>query len=176
MGKSGLIPGKQETVGDVFRRFDADGSGSLSVEELTRVLTRPGGGSPLSEEEVRAIVEQFDSSGDGELQLDEFMAMWGFNDRGSGTSGSSSSWFTRFAFRVPGARGSPVGRRPCRAAAPVRCRATRTAAAWRLGCGGCPPRCPARCQAGWRAATPPSRRRLAGGPRAARGRRRRERR
>ena len=37
-----------------FKAFDRDGSGSLSVQELKSVLTRPGGGQPLSDDEVRS--------------------------------------------------------------------------------------------------------------------------
>ena len=52
----------------LFKKFDKDGSGSLSAEELKAVLTRPGGGAALSDEEVRAIIDEFDANGDGELQ------------------------------------------------------------------------------------------------------------
>ena len=40
------------------------------------MLTRPGGGSPLSLDEVQAIIEEFDTDGDGELQFEEFAVFW----------------------------------------------------------------------------------------------------
>ena len=59
-----------------FDVFDTDRSGSLSAAELKQVLTRPGGGSPLSLDEVQAIIEEFDTDGDGELQFEEFAVFW----------------------------------------------------------------------------------------------------
>ena len=54
----------QMTVRAAFHVFDKDGSGALSTEELKAVLTRPGGGLPLSDEEVLDIVKEFDLNGD----------------------------------------------------------------------------------------------------------------
>ena len=59
-----------------FRVFDADGSGSISPDELTRILTRPGGERPLSPSRARALVQKFDTNRDGMLQIDEFVAAW----------------------------------------------------------------------------------------------------
>lgn len=59
-----------------FDVFDTDRSGSLSAAELKQVLTRPGGGMPLSLDEVQAIIEEFDTDGDGELQFEEFAVFW----------------------------------------------------------------------------------------------------
>ena len=54
----------QMTVRAAFHVFDKDGSGALSTQELKAVLTRPGGGQPLSDEEVLDIVKEFDLNGD----------------------------------------------------------------------------------------------------------------
>ena len=35
-----------------FRTFDRDGSGTLSANEIVGILTREGGGAPMSEQEV----------------------------------------------------------------------------------------------------------------------------
>lgn len=59
-----------------FRLFDVDGDGSLSVDELQAVLSRPGGGAPLSNAEVQAVINEFDENGDGVLQIHEFARMW----------------------------------------------------------------------------------------------------
>ena len=52
------------TVRAAFHVFDKDGSGALSTDELKAVLTRPGGGQPLSDEEVADIIKEFDINGD----------------------------------------------------------------------------------------------------------------
>ena len=65
--ESELTPEQQEEkrFREAFNVFDADGSGALSVAELRAVLTRPGGGTPLSDAEVEAIIAEFDTNGDG---------------------------------------------------------------------------------------------------------------
>ena len=58
---------------DAFARFDANGDGYLSVEELVGVFTRPvDDGEPMTEEQARAYVAKHDKNGDGRLDLDEF--------------------------------------------------------------------------------------------------------
>lgn len=59
-----------------FDVFDTDKNGALSVAELKKVLTRPGGGSALTDEEVRAIISEFDANDDGEMQFEEFAIFW----------------------------------------------------------------------------------------------------
>lgn len=59
---------------EAFALFDTDGSGSLSVEELRTVLSRPG--STLSDEEIQALIDEFDEDGDGEMQFEEFVKLW----------------------------------------------------------------------------------------------------
>ena len=64
------------TTRQAFNVFDKDGSGSLSVDELRAVLSRPGGGAALTDEEISAIIAEFDANGDGEIQYEEFVTMW----------------------------------------------------------------------------------------------------
>ena len=60
---------------DAFAKFDANGDGYLSVEELVGVFTRPvDDGEPMTEEQARAYVAKHDKNGDGRLDLDEFAA------------------------------------------------------------------------------------------------------
>jgi hypothetical protein len=60
---------------DAFAKFDANGDGYLSVEELVGVFTRPvGDGQPMTEADARAFIEKNDKNGDGKLDLDEFAA------------------------------------------------------------------------------------------------------
>ena len=60
---------------DAFAKFDANGDGYLSVDELVGVFTRPvDDGEPMTEEQARAYVAKHDKNGDGRLDLDEFAA------------------------------------------------------------------------------------------------------
>ena len=68
---------KLQRYRDAFNIFDKDGSGALSVSEIKAVLTRPGGGAPISDAEAEALIADFDTNGDGELQFEEFAVMWG---------------------------------------------------------------------------------------------------
>lgn len=67
---------KEKQIRAAFDVFDTDGSGSLSAQELKAVLSRPGGGAPLTSQEAQDIIDEFDINGDGELQFDEFRAFW----------------------------------------------------------------------------------------------------
>ena len=64
-----------------FKTFDVDNSGTLSVAELTAILTREGGGKPLAETEAEALVKTVDVNGDGELDLQEFCALMAAQSR-----------------------------------------------------------------------------------------------
>ena len=83
--KSNAAPTIEQGVHEAFAAFDADGSGFISIEELSSALTRPGGGNPLTSAELQAILGEFDASGDGLLSVDEFMEMM----IGSGTNPSA---------------------------------------------------------------------------------------
>ena len=76
IGAANLSQTAIEEARKVFSVFDADGDGSLSTAELKEILTRPGGGQPMTMEEVESIIAIFDVDGDGELQLEEFAVMW----------------------------------------------------------------------------------------------------
>ena len=48
------MPPSRDELRAAFAAFDADGSGSLSVDELVGIFTRPGGTQPVDEAEARA--------------------------------------------------------------------------------------------------------------------------
>ena len=65
--KADVIANKDNLV-LAFKRFDADGNGKLTPDELKQLL-----GAGLTEiEEVKKILEMVDSNGDGEIDLKEF--------------------------------------------------------------------------------------------------------
>lgn len=60
-----------------FKSFDKDGNGRLTADEVVGVLTREGGGAPMSVQEARMFVAYFDLNGDGVLDANEFCAAMG---------------------------------------------------------------------------------------------------
>ena len=71
-----LILTDEKTIKEAFEIFDDDGNGSISVEELQKVLRKPGTTTMLSINEVKAVMAKFDDNGDNMLQFDEFAALW----------------------------------------------------------------------------------------------------
>jgi len=59
-----------------FGAFDVDGDGSVTVEELTQILTRDSrastGTAPMSVEDAKELIAAFDTDGDGTLSWEEF--------------------------------------------------------------------------------------------------------
>lgn len=60
----------KDTAKKLFNLFDADGGGTVSVEEFKTELDKLDAG--LSIDEVVALVREFDTDGDGEISLEEF--------------------------------------------------------------------------------------------------------
>ena len=50
-----MAPTKEELVA-AFRVYDHGDSGTLSPDDIVRILTRPDGGQPFTEEEARRLV------------------------------------------------------------------------------------------------------------------------
>jgi Kef-type K+ transport system membrane component KefB/Ca2+-binding EF-hand superfamily protein/voltage-gated potassium channel Kch len=74
----------EQIIREAFETFDDDGNGAICVEELQKVLTKPGtANTRLSTEEVKAVIARFDDNGDGMLQFDEFAALWTAKRRGA---------------------------------------------------------------------------------------------
>ena len=96
---------------EAFSVFDADGSGSITVDELREVLMM--GGSTLRREEVEAIMSEVDVNGDGELQVEEFEAMWKLFTAGAGDrSAAPPPRAGGAARRRPPSSAPPSGRPP----------------------------------------------------------------
>ena len=59
-----------------FKKFDTNGDGFLSKNEIVKILTRQGGGNALDEGDAEDFAEQYitecDANGDGKVTRDEF--------------------------------------------------------------------------------------------------------
>ena len=56
-----------------FSVFDKDGSGSISIEELTEVMKTSG--ADLTNDEISEMMKEADSDGNGEVDFEEFVKM-----------------------------------------------------------------------------------------------------
>eukprot|EP00923_Selenidium_pygospionis_P055896 GHVN01097282.1.p3 GENE.GHVN01097282.1~~GHVN01097282.1.p3 ORF type:complete len:143 (-),score=31.10 GHVN01097282.1:960-1388(-) len=66
-----------------FRRFDLDGNGKITADELLKVLGTPDvaevlptggdGGNELAD--IKRLIQEVDNDGDGEIDFDEFLVM-----------------------------------------------------------------------------------------------------
>jgi calmodulin len=57
-----------------FKKFDTDGNGYITTNELDHILSRMG--RHLSRREIDAMIESLDSSGDGKISFDEFSKLF----------------------------------------------------------------------------------------------------
>ena len=70
------IVASDESLHDIklaFKMFDADGSGSISKEELRDALTQAG--NKISEAEFNELFDETDADGSGEIDYGEFVTM-----------------------------------------------------------------------------------------------------
>ena len=58
---------------EAFDMFDKDHSGSISVDEISKIMKNFG--NPMSKDEIREMIKDIDTSGDGELDFDEFVTL-----------------------------------------------------------------------------------------------------
>ncbi|ELT92872.1 hypothetical protein CAPTEDRAFT_195972, partial [Capitella teleta] len=66
------IQEKKEELRDIFKRFDADDSQSISYDEAKRVLRD----FKFSDAEIQTMMELHDQNHDGQLQYEEFVHFW----------------------------------------------------------------------------------------------------
>ncbi|XP_021296616.1 probable calcium-binding protein CML23 [Herrania umbratica] len=74
--------GSMEEMKEVFKKFDKNGDGKISRDELKTILSALG--SPPSSDEVDRIMSMMDKDGNGYVDLDEFIAFHGTNINSNG--------------------------------------------------------------------------------------------
>lgn len=70
--------GKEESEDGLmiaFKKFDANGDGTISKEEVKSILEQFG--QSMTEEQLDAVLRGADSDGDGTIKFDEFKRAWG---------------------------------------------------------------------------------------------------
>jgi Ca2+-binding EF-hand superfamily protein len=77
------VPGEETTreLRELFERFDADGDGTIDVDELTELLDSTDLG--FTEESVYAAIQSVDRNGNGVMEWSEFLHFWTIVDRGA---------------------------------------------------------------------------------------------
>jgi Ca2+-binding EF-hand superfamily protein/Trk K+ transport system NAD-binding subunit len=70
----------ESKIREAFSRFDKDGNGVITAEELQNIFTTigetDGEGRFLSLDQVKSIIRRFDDNSDGNLQYEEFAQLW----------------------------------------------------------------------------------------------------
>ena len=61
---------------DAFKLFDRGGSGTITSDEFTAILTRPGGGKPFTIDEAVRLFRKADLNGAGVVDYGEFCNAW----------------------------------------------------------------------------------------------------
>ncbi len=74
MGGSFFKKYSRQELQAAFKKFDEDGNGYITSNELNDILSRMG--RHLSRNEIDAMVKSLDSSGDGRISFDEFSKLF----------------------------------------------------------------------------------------------------
>ncbi|KAG0201182.1 calmodulin-like 3 [Mortierella sp. GBA30] len=78
LGKNAPATGKPaekspREIETIFRQFDLDGNGFISVQELSQVLSQQG--EHLTKEEIRDMIRAADRNSDNKIDIEEFARM-----------------------------------------------------------------------------------------------------
>ncbi len=79
MGEAGPDPEMAAKLRDIFDKFDADGSGTIDVGELKRMLAAVDLG--FTNESIYAAIQSVDRNGDSVMQWSEFLHFWTIVER-----------------------------------------------------------------------------------------------
>lgn len=66
------LSNNNKKIEELFRSLDDDGSGTIEVEELLKVLSENG---EVDLEQIKELIAEVDENSDGKVSLDEFKAM-----------------------------------------------------------------------------------------------------
>ena len=66
----------EKELRNAFKVFDRDGDGTITSEEFTAIVTRPGGGKPLTIDQASRLFRRADLNGDGVVDYGEFCKSW----------------------------------------------------------------------------------------------------
>lgn len=94
MAKNSSITDHTNDVEKVFKKFDLNGDGKISISELGSILAALGTVTP--DHELKVVMSEIDTDGDGFIDLHEFIE---FQRRGCGAAdGDSANKELREAF------------------------------------------------------------------------------
>ena len=68
-----LTPGQQQEIRVAFKRFDADGNGTVDSSELSKMMREMA--LEPSEDDVKELMDSLDTNRDGKFEYEEFAAI-----------------------------------------------------------------------------------------------------
>ena len=72
---------KEGNIRNAFKKFDLNGNGKISMDEIKQVLGAAGVQIDINEDEIQNMINEVDIDGDGELDFEEFLTMMKNNDK-----------------------------------------------------------------------------------------------
>ncbi len=74
MGKHFFGGHSKTDLEDAFKRYDSDGNGFLSIDEVQSAMANIG--RQMNRLEVRSMIQSLDSNHDGKISFDEFIKLF----------------------------------------------------------------------------------------------------